>query len=89
MSGNIYEDPVLRMKMWYSKGAQANKQEKVERMVEIYEPLANLPDLHVAPFMLDGSKYQISLFSVRSWYNQKWPNNNFVFGRLLIKYFQR
>lgn len=90
MSCHIYEDLVLGMNVWYSKGAQANQQEKAkDQVVEIYEPSDNLPDLHVAPFTQDGSKYQTALFSIRSWYNQKWPNNNFVFGRLLIEYFQR
>lgn len=81
MSCNVYEDPDLGKKVWYSKGARANRQEKVEQVVDIYEPFDILPDLHVAPYTQDGSKYQISLFSVTSWYNQKGLNNNFVLGR--------
>ncbi|XP_024865795.1 natural killer cells antigen CD94-like isoform X2 [Kryptolebias marmoratus] len=54
MSCNIYEDPDLMMKVRYSKGARAKREDRVETVVEIYESSDASPDRRVGPIRQDG-----------------------------------
>lgn len=56
MFTNVYEDPHFTTNMRYSK--QADGEETVERMVDIYERGDTSEEPDVAPWMQDGGTHE-------------------------------
>ncbi|KAM4539500.1 uncharacterized protein PAE49_020326 isoform 3-T4 [Odontesthes bonariensis] len=57
MSSNIYEDPDFSQNVRYSKGAQNDREDRVERRVDIYESVVNFTSAQADPLWQQGGAH--------------------------------